>query len=528
MAPTLPAALARSPALAAAMPAPLRAPALLPQPPLARGRAIGFARGLRCCGWAAGAVPTGSPTASRSAALAAVLAALSLAGVRAGGFGRAARRAAASRSAARRQRRMGGLTALRAGAGDDEEPYSPQPDVERGALAASVDGGAVVGRSKSRAAFVEQPAPLARADEEDKYVSAASRARVLILVAGHATCAASLLVVNKWALKRFPYVWTLATVQFVFAASVTFVAGKLGIIEVDALDMGKLIKFFPAAGMFFVTITAGNAVVGVSNVDTFIVMRSVVPIPSAIVEALVLGEPCPAPRSWLGLATILLGAIGYCSTNQGLLVDSVAWVVLYLVLMPLDGVLIKHLVGSSGLSPWGLVLYNNLCAALPGLFFSAILEHDILFEPGKAQSFLTFDVLFPCILSCFAGLAISYFQLNVRKAISSTAFMVLGVSNKFLSVLINQVASLDANKDIMSLGSVLVSIAGAIVFQQTVTGKGISQARPSGEATGGGALGFVVVIIALGAAALITATQGQVQVRTTSTIAPDFQELPPP
>merc|ERR550532_3278614 len=103
--------------------------------------------------------------------------------------------------------------------------------------------------------------------------------------------------------------------------------------------MDKLIKFFPAAGMFFVTITAGNAVVGVSNVDTFIVMRSVVPIPSAILEAFVLGEPCPAPKSWLGLAIILFGAVGYCSANQGLLVGSTAWVALYLVLMPLDGVL---------------------------------------------------------------------------------------------------------------------------------------------------------------------------------------------
>merc|ERR1712151_1185426 len=110
------------------------------------------------------------------------------------------------------------------------------------------------------------------------------------------------------------------------------------------------------------------------------------------------------------------------------------------------------------------------------------------------------SVLGPCVLSCIAGLAISYFQLNVRKVISSTAFMVLGVSNKFLSVLINQLASLDANKDMMSLGSVLVSISGAILFQQTVSGKGMSQAKPKGEASGGGMLGFFIVLCALGAA----------------------------
>lgn len=357
----------------------------------------------------------------------------------------------------------------------------------------------------------------AGANKDDKYQSAAARWRVLFLVCGHAACAASLLVVNKWALKRFPYVWTLATVQFVFAATATYVCGKLRIIDVDPLETARLVKFFPAAGMFFVTITAGNAVVGVSNVDTFIVMRSVVPIPSAILEAIVLGEPCPAPRSWVGLATILLGAIGYCSANQGVVVDSVAWVLLYLALMPLDGVLIKHLVGSSGLSPWGLVLYNNVCAAVPGLIFSFILEHDIFLEPGQAASYCTFDVLFPCILSCFAGLAISYFQLNVRKAISSTAFMVLGVSNKFLSVLMNQVASLDANQDATSLYSVLLSISGAILFQQTVAGKGLSQApKPTGTSKSGGALGFIIVACALLAAACITYHQGKAVVHTTT------------
>merc|ERR1712061_868502 len=107
--------------------------------------------------------------------------------------------------------------------------------------------------------------------------------------------------------------------------------------------------------------------------------------------------------------------------NHGLLIGSMSWGLLYLVLMPLDGVLIKRLVGSSGLSPWGLVLYNNVCAAGPGLVFSLILEREFLLN-GVAAS-CTVSIMAPCALSCVAGLAISFFQLNVRKAISSTAFM---------------------------------------------------------------------------------------------------------
>jgi len=361
----------------------------------------------------------------------------------------------------------------------------------------------------SLAVEVELEAGLQKLSSPHSQHEGPSQRRALCLVLGHAICASCLLVVNKWALKEFPFVWTLTTLQFCFAALATYVAGRLGLIQVDALEVKKLMKFFPAAGMFFITITAGNAVVGSSNVDTFIVMRSVVPIPCAILEALVLKEPYPPPRSWAGLATVLLGALGFCAANQGLLVDSAAWVVLYLVLMPLDGVLIKQLVSASGLSPWGLVLYNNVCALIPGLVFSLLLELGNPADSGAMMELLSqrpILVSAPIILSCWSGLAISYFQLNVRKVISSTAFMVLGVSNKVISVLLNQLARLDSNCDVASVASVMASIFGAILFQQTVKGKGISQA-PKTDAEQGERWARVLVVVGVCAAAAITYSQ---------------------
>eukprot|EP00440_Ansanella_granifera_P040929 gb/GFBE01044381.1/.p1 GENE.gb/GFBE01044381.1/~~gb/GFBE01044381.1/.p1 ORF type:complete len:387 (+),score=54.46 gb/GFBE01044381.1/:1-1161(+) len=351
--------------------------------------------------------------------------------------------------------------------------------------------------------FVAVPHDDSKAMKEEAQ-QAQKQYQTMLLVCGHAICASGLLVVNKWALKTFPYVWTLTTTQFLFAAVLVFLAGKMGLIEVDDLEFDKFRKFFPAAGMFFITITAGNAVVGVSNVDTFIVMRSVVPIPCAILESIVLKEPWPAPLSWLGLLIILVGAFVYATVNSGLVVSSVAWVVLYLVLMPLDGVLIKHLVSASGLSPWGLVLYNNTCAVLPGLVFSFMLEMSSDVSRAKMlEAIASPQTGFAVMLSCVSGLAISYFQLNVRKAISSTAFMVLGVSNKLLSVLLNQISRLDTNNSLPSIGSVLLSIVGAIFFQQTVKGKGISQA-PKRDAAGSEGVACLFVVLGITAAAKIS------------------------
>merc|ERR1711904_596429 len=112
----------------------------------------------------------------------------------------------------------------------------------------------------------------------------------------------------------------------------------------------------------------------------------------------------------------------------------------------------------------------------------------------------------PIALSCWSGLAISYFQLNVRKVISSTAFMVLGVSNKFISVLANQVSRLDANSDATSILSVLLAISGAILFQQTVKGNGISQAQQT-DLRWGNTAACVFVVIGVLVAAGITVSQ---------------------
>lgn len=339
---------------------------------------------------------------------------------------------------------------------------------------------------------------------ESQKTFSAAQSRVVLLVCGHSLCASGLLVINKWALKVFPWVWILTSMQFASAAALVFIAGKLRIINVEPLELLRLRQFFPAAGMFFIAVTAGNKIVGVSNVDTFIVIKSVVPIPCAILESLMLKEPCPAPRSWLGLVIILVGACAYACMNQGIMVGSVSWVVLWMLLMPLDSVLIKHLVSASELSPWGLVLYNNVCAVIPGLFFSVLLEANSS-KAVKEISMALADstTVVAIVISCWSGLAISFFQLNVRKVISASAFAVLGVSNKLLSVMMNQIAQLDANRDLASVFSVIVSIIGAIFFQQTVKGKGISQA-PRTDATASNNLACFFVLIGMIGAAILS------------------------
>lgn len=312
--------------------------------------------------------------------------------------------------------------------------------------------------------------------------------RVLVLVCGHSISAAVLLVVNKWALQVFPYIWLLTTLQFVPSAIFVAVLGMLGLAQVDQIDLRKLWAFLPAAGMFFVTMTAGNAVVKSSNVDTFIVMRSLVPIPCALLESVLLGEPCPRPLSWIGLGLVLFGALMYANLNRGLAAGSVSWIALFMVMMPVDAVVIKQLIGSVGLSQWGLVLYQNLVAGALGMACSIVLEVNSLSQKVDLVEGPSSNVVFPVVLSAVCGISLSYFQMSVRKVVSSTAFMVLGVANKLGSLLLNQLIMAPPGTALSS-GCVVLSIFGAVLFQQTVKGKGISQAptgKPSENAAASG------------------------------------------
>jgi len=182
--------------------------------------------------------------------------------------------------------------------------------------------------------------------------------------------------------------------------------------------------------------------------------------------------------------------------------SSSSWMILFLVMMPVDAVLIKHLINTTGLSQWGLVLYQNLVAACLGIFCTLSMELSSEQVRASAWEKLSSGGLWtvgPVVLSAVLGISVSYFQMSVRKVVSSTAFMVLGVSNKLLALLINQLA-MEANGGFVSVMSVLLSIGGAVGFQQTVKGKGLSQApqaAPHSNSEAGSLKAYLAMIVGL-------------------------------
>lgn len=346
-----------------------------------------------------------------------------------------------------------------------------------------------------------------RAREKEKAEAAASWQLVLFFAVGHCLSASMLTIANKWAMNEFHpvlvsgghsrvYVWTLTTIQFLFAALVTKIGGLIGVITVEPLVFRKCLAFFPAAGMFMITIVAGNAVMNYSSVNAFLILRALVPLPVALAEALVYGDPCPPWKSWMALLVIVGGSVAYALVVGGLELHSVSWAVMFLVLMPVDAIVIKHSISASGLKPWSLVYYNNILAAMPCAFFVFIFE----LQGPAAWSEMLKVLLSPqprvaVMCSCLLGLSISFFQLNTRYYISATAFMVLGVVNKFITVLVNQ-AILD-RQGAAATASVCICLLGAVLWQQSVAGDAIKTRPKSASWEQYAGVPFMCTVVAL-------------------------------
>ncbi|KAL6350145.1 hypothetical protein AAG906_004083 [Vitis piasezkii] len=164
------------------------------------------------------------------------------------------------------------------------------------------------------------------------------RASIYGVALGYCISASLLSIINKWAVMRFPYPGALTALQYF---TIKYHGGLHG---------HTLWRFFPAAILFYISIFTNSELLLHSNVDTFIVVRSAVPIFVAVGETLFLHQPWPSVKTWLSLATIFGGSVLYVLTDNQF--SAMA--------MSIDFVYIKHVVMNIGLKTWGLVLYNNL------------------------------------------------------------------------------------------------------------------------------------------------------------------------
>lgn len=293
------------------------------------------------------------------------------------------------------------------------------------------------------------------------------------LVVGYALCSSLLAVINKFAITNFNYPGLLTALQYLTSTLGVWILGKFGFLHHDPFTIENAKKFLPAAFVFYLAIFTNTNLLRHANVDTFIVFRSCTPLLVAVADTAFRKQPCPSKLTYLALVVILGGAFGYVATDSGFNLTAYSWALAYLVTITTEMVYIKHMVTNLGLNTWGFVFYNNLLSLMMAPLFWIITGEyvDVFIAMGSnGKGNLFHPVAFVAVaLSCVFGLLISFFGFAARKAISATAFTVTGVVNKFLTVAIN-VLIWDKHASPFGLGCLLLTIAGGVLYQQSVTG----------------------------------------------------------
>ncbi|CAI5481694.1 unnamed protein product [Closterium sp. Yama58-4] len=289
----------------------------------------------------------------------------------------------------------------------------------------------------------------------------------LPLVVGYALCSSLLAIINKYAIDVFPFPSLLTALQYLTCVVAVFGLGQMKALEHDQIQWSMVKKFLPAAFVFYMAIFTNTTLLKYANVDTFIVFRSSTPLLVAVADYLFRKQPWPGPYTFGALFVILAGAVGYVVTDSQFTVRAYTWAFAYLFTITLEMVYIKHIVSSLGLNTWGFVLYNNFLSLLMApLFWMITGEFQETMIATTAMADWKFGVVFPVLLSCAFGLAISFFGFACRKAISATAFTVLGVTNKLLTVVIN-VMIWDKHASSFGVLCLLVTIIGGVMYQQS-------------------------------------------------------------
>jgi len=289
---------------------------------------------------------------------------------------------------------------------------------------------------------------------------------VVVAVLSYTLCSGLAIVVNKVVISLLPLPAFIFVLQI--AATVLFIAmGRVfGSIQPEALTLSNFRTFVPYIVAFVTALYSNGRALRASNVETVIIFRACSPLCVCGLDWLFLGRELPSRRSLAALLGVMLGAIGYVGCDGDFALHGVSaygWVSLNLVCIVFEMTYGKQLISQVTFTEpvWGSVLYTNTMALLPMLLVS--LESGELQQLGGSK--IGVDTAVLLLVSCAVGTGISWTGWNCRSKITATAYTLLGVTCKFLSITIN-VLMWDKHATVPALCWLVVCLISSTLYQQ--------------------------------------------------------------
>jgi len=290
---------------------------------------------------------------------------------------------------------------------------------------------------------------------------------IVIAIGAYSLCSSTMLLANKMTLFYLPMPAAVSFIQLTSTViTVLFIKYVLRV-HVDDIRWEKLKPYLLYIVAFVTAIYCNMRALEASNVETVIVFRACTPLATSIIEYLFMGREMPSLRSFLSLFTIAIGAIAYCSTDSEFDVRGFRayyWVSMYFILIVLEMTYGKSLTRNVKMdSVWGPVLYVNCLAFAPmGLISAGSGDFKGL---TKALQDLPIEGLAVLSFSCVVGTLIGYTGWKCRGMISASSYTLVGVCNKFLTILLN-VTLWNKHASASGLSCVCVCLTAGFLYQQ--------------------------------------------------------------
>lgn len=280
-------------------------------------------------------------------------------------------------------------------------------------------------------------------------------------VGGYMVCSACLLISNKLAVHMLEAPSFILFAQLMGTVLVVQAAAGLGYIQCDALEKKKALAFLPVALIFLSTIFLNIKSLQYANVETFMIFRFSTPLCIAIADYAFLGRQLPSTRSWGCLFVLLLGAVGYGTTDSFFQVEGYIFCAVWYLVFCVDQIYLKHVTNTVKMdSNWGRVYYSNLLAAIPLVIPFFLNPSEI--EAVKA---ITFNGFVAVMVSVILGAAMSYFAWMARSLLAATSFTIVGNVCKVLTIVIN-VMIWDKHASVTGVGFLLLCLVAAYFYKQ--------------------------------------------------------------
>lgn len=290
--------------------------------------------------------------------------------------------------------------------------------------------------------------------------------QVGLAILGYSLCSSTLLLANKMAIEYLPVPSVVSFIQIISTTLFVLLIKMCGV-TVDDIEWVKVKAYLTYILAFVAAIYANMQALSHSNVETVIVFRACSPVAVCIVEYLLMDRAWPSVRSSISLGTVAMGALMYCLSDSQLALDglsSYTWVSIYFVLITFEMTYGKKLTSAVKMeSVWGPVLYCNLLASVP-MFLLGYVYGD--FEDiGTKLSEIPANGMMVLLFSCVAGTVIGYTGWLCRGMVSATTYTLVGVVNKFLTVLLN-VFIWDKHSSPTGLVAVCLCLLAGTFYQQ--------------------------------------------------------------